>query len=53
MKIYIAVDMEGISGINSPEYVMSSGRHYSTGQRLLTEDVNAAVRGVLTVAQMK
>ena len=45
MKIYIAVDMEGISGIYSPEYVMTSGRHYAAGQRLLTADVNAAVRG--------
>lgn len=45
MKIYIAVDMEGISGICSPEYVLTSGRHYAAGQRLLTADVNAAVRG--------
>lgn len=45
MKIYIAVDMEGISGIYSPEYVSVSGRYYSVGQRLLTADVNAAVRG--------
>ena len=45
MKIYISVDMEGISGINSPEYVLKDGRLYGAGQRLLTEDVNAAVRG--------
>lgn len=45
MKIYIAVDMEGISGINCPDYVSRTGSLYSTGQRLLTEDVNAAVRG--------
>jgi len=45
MKIYISVDMEGISGINSPEYVLKDGRLYAAGQRLLTEDVNAAVRG--------
>lgn len=45
MKIYIAVDMEGISGINCSDYVSRSGCHYQTGQRLLTEDVNAAVRG--------
>jgi len=45
MKIYIAVDMEGISGIYSPDYVLTTGRHYSIGQRLLTADVNAAVRG--------
>ena len=45
MKIYISVDMEGISGINSPEYVLRDGYFYTTGQRLLTADINAAVRG--------
>ena len=45
MKIYISVDMEGISGINSPEYVTRDGRLYGVGQRLMTADVNAAVRG--------
>ena len=45
MKIYIAVDMEGISGINSPEYVLKDERLYAVGQRLMTADVNAAVRG--------
>ena len=45
MKIYISVDMEGISGVNSPDYVLRSSHLYQTGQRLMTEDVNAAVRG--------
>ncbi|MBQ3080419.1 MAG: M55 family metallopeptidase [Clostridia bacterium] len=45
MKIFIAVDMEGISGINCPDYVLSTGKLYSAGQRLMTEDANAAVRG--------
>ena len=45
MKIYISVDMEGISGISSPEYVQTTGRHYAAGQRLMTADANAAVRG--------
>lgn len=45
MRIYISVDMEGISGINSPEYVLREGRHFALGQQLMTEDVNAAVRG--------
>ena len=47
MKIYISVDMEGISGINSPEHVKRDGRLYAEGRRLLTDDVNAAVRGAL------
>ena len=46
MKIYIAVDMEGISGINTNEYVNRKDYLYTTGQRLMTADVNAAVRGV-------
>ena len=45
MKIYISVDMEGISGICSPDYVISGRALYPTGQRLATADVNAAVRG--------
>ena len=45
MKIFIATDMEGISGINNPEYVLSNGSLYETGRRLLTADINAAVRG--------
>lgn len=45
MKIYISVDMEGISGVNSPEYVLRDGWYFAAGQRLLTADVNAAVRG--------
>ena len=45
MKIYISVDMEGVSGINCPDYVTRDGRLYAVGQRLATADTNAAVRG--------
>lgn len=45
MRIFISVDMEGASGINHPDYVLSGSPLYETGRRLLTEDVNAAVRG--------
>lgn len=45
MKIYITVDMEGISGINTKEHVLSDARLYGEARRMLTEDVNAAVRG--------
>ena len=37
--------MEGISGICSPEYVMTTGRFYTLGQKLMTADANAAVCG--------
>lgn len=48
MKIYIAVDMEGISGIvNSLQTGVREGKSagYERGRKLLTEDVNAAVEG--------
>ena len=45
MRIYISTDMEGISGISSPDYVLKDGRFWAAGQRLLTADINAAVRG--------
>ena len=47
MRIYISADMEGASGISCPDYVLTDGRLYAAGQRLLTEDVNAAVRGAM------
>ena len=45
MKIYISVDMEGISGINTKEHVLTDARLYPEARRMLTEDVNAAIRG--------
>ncbi len=48
MKIYIAADMEGISGIvNSFQTGVREGKsaEYERGRKLLTEDVNAAVEG--------
>lgn len=45
MKIYISVDMEGISGINHPDHVMRDGRLYAEGRKMMTEDANAAIRG--------
>ena len=45
MRIYISVDMEGISGINTSQHVLRDGALYQEGRRLLTEDTNAAIRG--------
>lgn len=46
MRIYISVDMEGISGINHTDYTRrEGGRLYGEGRMLTTGDVNAAVRG--------
>ena len=45
MKIFVMVDMEGISGICRCSQVMPAGEHYQTGRRYLTWDVNACVAG--------
>ena len=46
MKIAIMTDMEGVAGIaNSQDWCVPDGRYYEIGKELLTEEVNAAVRG--------
>jgi len=41
-------DMEGCAGIlNHDEWVIPDGRHYDQGRRLLTEEVNAAIAGLM------
>ncbi len=45
MKILIAVDMEGISGVTSWDHVNPGHPEYSRFRRVMTADVNAAVRG--------
>ncbi len=45
MKILIAVDMEGITGVTTWEQVDPSHAEYARFRKLMTQDVNAAVRG--------
>lgn len=45
MKILIAVDMEGITGVVSWDQVDPNHAEYSRFRRLMTGDVNAAIRG--------
>ncbi|AWX56259.1 MULTISPECIES: M55 family metallopeptidase [Brevibacillus] len=47
MKVFISLDMEGISGLSEWEDVIPGHRHYEAGRRLLTQDVNAAIEGAL------
>lgn len=47
MKILIAADMEGISGVINWDQTDSSHPEYQRFRRIMTNDVNAAVRGVL------
>lgn len=44
MKIYIMTDMEGISGINSPEQLMSDRSKYAEGRAMLTREINTVAR---------
>lgn len=45
MKILIAVDMEGISGVVHWDHVTPGHAEYERFRRVMTHDVNAAVRG--------
>jgi D-amino peptidase len=45
MKLLIAVDMEGITGVSSWDHVSWDKPDYSRFRRLMTGDVNAAVQG--------
>jgi D-amino peptidase len=45
MKILIAVDMEGITGVVNFDQVTPGHAEYERFRRLMTEDVNAAIRG--------
>ncbi|MDD4540217.1 MAG: M55 family metallopeptidase, partial [Lentisphaeria bacterium] len=44
MKVYIFVDMEGISGVTGSDFVTSSGPHYQTARRYYTEELNVCAR---------
>ena len=45
MKIYISADLEGISGVVGKEHVDPKGSEYSRARELMTQEVNAAIRG--------
>ena len=45
MKVFVSVDMEGISGVTDPEDVLPNGSEYQTCRRYMTSDANAAIGG--------
>lgn len=45
MKLLIAVDMEGITGVVAWNHVDPAHAEYQRFRRLMTQDVNAAIRG--------
>jgi D-amino peptidase len=47
LKVFISVDMEGVSGVISWEDVSRNGKDYDLFRRLMTEETNAAVEGAI------
>ncbi len=47
LKIYISVDMEGITGIVNRDQVTRGEIDYERARRLMTREANAAVKGAL------
>ncbi|WP_406312353.1 M55 family metallopeptidase [Streptosporangium sp. NBC_01639] len=45
MKVYVSVDMEGVTGLTDPEEMQAGGRGYERGCELMTADANAVIRG--------
>ena len=47
LKVFISVDMEGISGIVHGDQITPGTAEYSSGRKWMAQDVNAAVEGAL------
>ncbi|GAA5041571.1 D-amino peptidase [Thermocatellispora tengchongensis] len=45
MRIYLSVDMEGVTGLTDPEEMHAGLRGYERGCELMTADANAAIAG--------
>jgi D-amino peptidase len=46
-KIFISVDMEGISGIGTSAMTSPTGKDYALGRKLMTDEVNAVIGAIL------
>jgi D-amino peptidase len=44
-RVYISVDLEGISGVNGDDQTDAGGAEYGRARKLMAEDANAAIRG--------
>jgi len=45
VRVFVSVDMEGIAGVATLDQIIRGGSGYPRAQRLMTAEVNAAVRG--------
>ena len=48
VKVYVSVDMEGISGIVHADQTSADGKDYGTARKWMADDVNAVVTGLLS-----
>jgi len=53
LRIFVSVDLEGISGIVHPSQTGSDPTEYELGRSLMTKDVNAAIEGMLEAGASK
>lgn len=47
MRLFISVDMEGISGVVHAEHTSRDGKEHERARKLMTEEANAAIKGAL------
>jgi D-amino peptidase len=53
LKVFISVDMEGISGVVSWDDVTVGGQDYGLFRRLMTQEVNAAIAAAKTLGPVE
>ena len=46
-NVFMSVDIEGISGVVHGDMMMPDAREYDRGRRLMTQDANAAIEGLV------
>lgn len=47
LKVFISVDMEGLTGVTHWEEVSRTGKDYETFRKIMTKETNAAIEGAL------
>ncbi len=47
MKVFISVDMEGITGVANCEEVTRDGKDFDYFRKIMTKETNAAIEGAL------
>lgn len=49
MKLFLSIDMEGITGLPDYTFVDSSKHNYERARRIMTQEANAIVEGALSI----